>query len=68
MINARFRRYRTLGAFGVISMLCAVGCAASEQDADADAIVVFGPYRRAEADRLFRLTEYRFWRVRCEDQ
>jgi alpha-glucoside transport system substrate-binding protein len=63
MISARIRRYRTLGAFGVVSMLCAVGCAASEQDADADAdadaIVVFGPYRRAEADRLVdSLQEY----------
>jgi alpha-glucoside transport system substrate-binding protein len=52
MIVGRIRRYRALGAFGVVSMLCAVGCAASDQNVDAETIVVFGPYRRAEADRL----------------
>jgi alpha-glucoside transport system substrate-binding protein len=59
MISGRIRRCRTLGAFGVASMLCAVGCAAGDTNVEGETIVVFGPYRGVEADRLVdSLQEY----------
>ncbi|MFT6290228.1 MAG: alpha-glucoside transport system substrate-binding protein [Ilumatobacter sp.] len=57
MSGRRIHRFTTLGAIGIASILFAVGCAA---DGDGgDPIVVFGPYRNAEADRLVEsLEEY----------
>lgn len=52
-------RLRKLGALGIVSMMCAVACAADDENADAETIVVFGPYRGAEADHLIvSLEEY----------
>lgn len=59
MTGERTHWYRTVVAFGVASMLCVVGCAASDQNAEAETIVAFGPYLGAEADRLVdSLQEY----------
>lgn len=59
MTGRQINRYRTLGVLGIVSMMCAVGCATSDKDADVETIVVFGPYRGAEADRLIEsLEEY----------
>jgi alpha-glucoside transport system substrate-binding protein len=52
MNSQRRHQFRTLGVIGVVSMLCVLGCAAEDESASGDPIVVFGPYRGAEADRL----------------
>lgn len=59
MSGRRIHRFRTLGSIGVASMLFAVGCSADSEDVSGDPVVVFGPYRGAEADRLVdSLEEY----------
>jgi alpha-glucoside transport system substrate-binding protein len=59
MSGRRIHRFRSLGAIGVASMLFAVGCTADDEVASSDPIVVFGPYRGVEADRLVdSLEEY----------
>ena len=53
------RQFRNFGAVVTVATLFAVGCAAGEENAAGEAIVVFGPYREAEADRLVEsLEEY----------
>ncbi len=59
MSCGRVRQFRNFGAVAAVSALCAVGCAADEDNADGEAIVVFGPHHGAEADRLVdSLEEY----------
>jgi alpha-glucoside transport system substrate-binding protein len=59
MSGSRMRQFRNFGAVATVMALCAVGCAADEENVDGEAIVVFGPYRGAEADRLVdSLEEY----------
>ena len=59
MSGGRMRQFRNFGAVVTVATLFAVGCAAGEENAAGEAIVVFGPYREAEADRLVEsLEEY----------
>jgi alpha-glucoside transport system substrate-binding protein len=59
MSGRRIHRFRTLGVIGIALMLCTVGCTADGEDVRGDPIVMFGPYRGAEADRLVdSLEEY----------
>lgn len=59
MIGGRVRQFRKFGAVVTVAMLFAVGCAADKENSAGEAIVVFGPYRDAEADRLVEsLEEY----------
>jgi alpha-glucoside transport system substrate-binding protein len=59
MTRGRSRQFKTFGAIIAASALLVVGCSADDETPDAEAIVVFGPYRGAEADRLVdSLEEY----------
>jgi alpha-glucoside transport system substrate-binding protein len=59
MSHGRTRRVQAFTAITVASALLVAGCAADEENTDGEAIVVFGPYRGAEADRLVdSLEEY----------
>lgn len=59
MTCGRTRQFKTFGVTIAASALLVVGCSADDETPGDEAIVVFGPYRGAEADRLVdSLDEY----------